>query len=240
VRNFFKTEWAKLRVMTFAEKRWYIWEYYKFHIFMIIVGAFFLGTLINSRLNPRPNDYLYIAWLGIPARHAQLTGFVDELTEKIAEDPERQVVVFTDYTFSDNFQVNQALQTRFMAMLQMGQLDMFISTREGIEGMIDVGTEDFSYIRTVDEIMEYLEEINPQMHAALIESDRIIPLTFPTEDGGRELSEIEYLVAISLYGSEFLAQHGFDYRDAYLSVVNSSRRFFAIAQALEVLLDGAL
>jgi len=216
MKNFIKTEWAKLREMNFAEKRWYVWEYYKFQIFGFFVIVFIIGSIINSRLNPRPDEYLYIGWIGISAAPFQLSDLAGELSV-IVEDTERQIVVITDYSMTENNQVNRALQTRFMALIQIGAMDAFITTREGFEGLYEEG-----FIRHVDEVINYSEVVLEERLLAI--NDEEAPPQF---------------YAISIEGSPLLEQLGIESSDAYLCVILNTQRFCAIAKALEVLIYGA-
>lgn len=231
MKAFFKREWAKLRKMSFAEKRWYLWEYYKLHFAGIILVIFLLGYLVNWRLNPPPDEYVYIAWLGVAATTTQLENLAAELSV-IVEDPERQIIQITDYSLSPNPQMNDALQARFVAFLHLGALDVFISTREAANEMAH-----FGYIRTIDEVMDYLAQINPRLDL----EDRLLLLTFDHEYTENEFfdPDAEYFIGISLAGSPVLEEFGIDSSIAYLCVIINTRRLYEIAELLEVLLYGA-
>ncbi|MCL1844070.1 MAG: hypothetical protein FWF79_09675 [Defluviitaleaceae bacterium] len=217
MKSFLKKEWAKMSEMSAAEKRWYLWEYYKLHFFAFFSIVFFIGYIINIRfINPPMRDYMYIAWVGEALPHFQLLEIGEQLSV-IVEDPERQIVSVTDYSFTDNPQVNMALQTRFMGLLQMGALDVFITTREGVYGFIEEG-----FIRTVYDVTGFLAENNPQVYNEL------------------ELFVVEpYAAAVSLENSPFMQRLGIDTSDLYLCVVVNTERFYEISKALEVLFYGA-
>ncbi|MDR0271870.1 MAG: hypothetical protein LBI27_00935 [Clostridiales bacterium] len=208
-----QTEIKKLREMNFAEKRWYIWEYYKFHIGGLIVLFFIMVSIINSILNPKPDEYLYIAWLNIPAQSWQIEELARGLSV-ITEDPERQAVTITNYSETQDTRINAALETRFNALLLMGAMDVLITTREGVEAVFEI-EEDFRFIRSLDEISQiYLTE----ERALLIEGE---------------------IFAISLEGSPLLEYYEIDSSDAYLCVIINTERFFEIAKTLEVFLNDA-
>ena len=58
LREYIRGERAKLKAMTFNEKRLYIWEYYKLHILGLIIVVGVSGAFINNVIiNPR-----FIRW----------------------------------------------------------------------------------------------------------------------------------------------------------------------------------
>ncbi|MCL2576560.1 MAG: hypothetical protein FWE27_00720 [Defluviitaleaceae bacterium] len=211
-----KKEYIKLREMNSAEKRWYIWEYYKVHIGIFIALCIFIGTFIHALLNPRPEEYLYIAWDGVPAASWQLTQLSDALS---AITPENETITVTNYTLGDNHATNNALITRFETLLMLGMMDIYITTREGA-AITNVGEQKFT--RPVDEIRNYMIEINPQIEL----HDRLYDAETP-----------DYM-SISLEGSPLLEQLGIDTSDIFLCVFVNTTRFYEIAKALEVLLSG--
>lgn len=46
-----KIEFEKLKTMSFKDKFWYIWEYYKIPIIGIIAGVFIIASLLSTMLN---------------------------------------------------------------------------------------------------------------------------------------------------------------------------------------------
>ena len=150
MKNFFKTEWGKLKELDFAGKRQYIWEYYRLHMFGIAFVAFILGSFINAWLNPSPDEYLYVAWFGPPAFHGQLDVMSDALSV-IVSDPEREIVQITNYDMGGDPQIVMAMQTRLFALLQSAAIDVFIAPREGIESFTAEGI-----LRPVDDVLHVL------------------------------------------------------------------------------------
>jgi len=229
MKNFFRTEWAKLREMNFTDKRQYIWEYYKLHIFAFALVAFFVGSLVNSLfINPPKEEYLYIAWIGIPVHPQQLEMMGYELNT-IVENPQRQHVMIADYTMTDNPQINMALNTRFFALLQIGSLDFFLTTREGVE---DLATEGF--LQPMGETMSALAYLNPSVYSQV--AQRLVTISFTPRDA--EASRTDAM-AISLAEIPFFESFYVHSENMYLSMVVNASRFEATAKALEVFFDGA-
>lgn len=218
-----RIEREKFRVMNFSEKRWYVWEYYKFHIGGFILAAFLIGSFIHAQLNPRPDDYLYVAWLGVPATIWQLGGLAEGLNS-IVEDPETQRVLITNYTLAEDHRTNVALQTRFISFLQIGKIDVLITTRAEVE----VATAE-GIIRPTDEVTYYLASRNVEFEERL----------FAVPEDPYDPEAASQFMAISLTGTSFLEEYGINTSDVYLAVIVNTQNFYAISRALEMLLYGA-
>jgi len=225
MKNFFRTEWKKIREMNASEKRWYIWEYYKLHIFGFILVSFVVGSFLNAWLNPPRDEYLHIAWLAGVIPFEYLDNISHGL-EVIVEDPERQAVIVIDYSATGNPQFDVANQTRFMAMMQIGGIDVFISSWEGVEELANE-----QLLRPIDGVMEALSASNPALFSRLYPEVRPVTFTrFPEEITVTETR------AIPLTDSGFFEEIGINTNDLFLTVVFSSTRYDAIAKTLEVLL----
>jgi len=213
IKNFFRTEWAKLREMTFREKRQYIWEYYKLHMFGFAFVAFIVGSLLNVWVfNPPRQDFLYIAWIGelIPTDRLQN---LSEALEIIVENPDRQTVTVFSYSETGNFQMDQGLRTRFSAFLHQGAIDVFMLPRHEVEGGIWQ-----EYLQPFTSVMEELLLLNPSLYARL-------NLSLSCENE----------IALSLYGAPLLEYIGIDTSDLYLAMLINAHRFYEVARALEVM-----
>jgi hypothetical protein len=222
VKTFFRTERVKLREMNFKEKRQYIWEYYKLHIFAFVLLSFLFGSLINIWfINPPKQDYLYIAWLtpGVPDEALRNAGGALSV---IVENPEREQVQIISYATTNNPQLDMALQQRFIAMLQIGSMDMFLTPRAGITELADNGLS-----RSVHEVMGYIVESNPAIYREI--SERIITITYNIDEYTQHTDDM----GISLAGAPFFDYVGIDSRELYFSVVINTQNFYRIAKALE-------
>ena len=209
IKNFFVTEWAKLREMNFTQKRQYIWEYYRLQMFIFVFVAALVVYGINTLvINPRKSEYLYVAWLGDVVAREQLLELGEGLSE-IVSDPDREAVFVVSYAATGNHQVDRHTHTRFMANLQLGTIDIFLTSRMGIEEL-----EYVNFLRPITGVLAYTS----------VAHERVV---YGAEG---------YAIAISLAGSRLLYDVGIDADNLYLAVVTTSGRERAVAQALEVLL----
>ena len=226
--NFFRTEWDKLKIMSFTEKRQYIWEYYKLHMAGIAIAVFFVGGLINTLiLNPPRQEYLYFAWVGPFVALQSLDGFMEEL-EVIVENTDRYTIRAANYgTQGQDPQVIMALQTRFVANLQFGNLDVFMMSPYDMRDFANAG-----FLMPVMPLMEAVRSHNAALYEVL--SQRLFFLTFYPDDD--EVAHEDYM-AINLDGVMFLEELGINTEDLYMGVALNAHRFDRVARALEVIFD---
>lgn len=227
IKRFFKTEIAKLQAMTFTEKRQYIWEYYKLHLFALAFLAILLGWFINHTfINPPKQDYLYIAWVGDEVLPDTL-GEIAQHLNVIVNDPDRQRVMVWSYAHTGNPQLDHAIQQRFAAMFHTGGIDALFAPYSDVEAFSSA-----AFSRGMGEVMTYVAAINPALYAQV--SSQLLSLTF-TRDTGEGPEEITDYMAVSLAGTPFFDYLNFDAADVYLMPVVTTNNFEAIAKALEAI-----
>ena len=226
--NMLKTEWAKLAQMNFTDKRQYIWEYYKLHIFAIVAITFITGSLLNTMVfNPPRQEYLYFVWLGHPVTSFTLDDFAEELGV-IVENPERYVVRASNYNMEGlDPQMIMGLQTRFFAQFQLGGLDLFMLSRDELYGFSSNG-----FVLPIMRFMDTLEDVNPALHDIM--KDRIVEITFYPDES--DLPVTDYMAA-NLRGIPFFDKLYIQTDDLYLAIVINTGRIERIIRALEVILD---
>jgi len=224
IRKFFSEEIGKLRKMDFAEKRWYIWAYYKFQMFLLALIVIVAGSFINHRwINPPMRDYVYIAWnAGLVPMEV-----LDNLGERLSiivedERQERYEAAVRSYMLTDDPQMNQALITRFHAMIQIGALDAMIMPL----GYVHAHAE-FGIIKPITDVMAYLQTIDPAIHDHIQERALFVNFNYmDTEE------YIEDYMAISLQDSPLLTELGFNTSDMYIGIIITSPRPYEMAKAL--------
>ena len=223
-----KAEWAKMQQMNFTEKRQYVWEYYKLHIFAVLFLGFMVGSLLNTWIfNPPHQEYLYFVWVGHPIAAPVLDGFADGLSV-IVENPDRFVVRATNYSLDGlDPQMAMGLQTRFMAQLQMSSLDLFMVSEEELYIFSANG-----FVLPIMQFMDELAGYSPAAYDAL--SERLVEISFYSEEDATTVTDY---MAASMRGIPFFEQFHIDTEDLYMAVIINSVRFERVARALEVILD---
>ena len=223
-----KGELEKLKEMDFTEKRQYIWEYYKLHIFGILIFGFLLFQLLNIWIfNPPQRDYIYFAWMGHFVAQHTLDTFAEEL-DVIVENKNRYAVRATNFNLEGiDPQLVTIMQTRFFAQMQARMMDVFMLTK--------VELHDLSEERLVMPIKQFFEmagSINPVLKEAMME--RLVELTYYPE--GHDEPVTDYM-AIDLSGVAFFEQFGIQTDDLFFAAVINAQRFERVARALEVIFD---
>ena len=223
-----RTEWEKLAPMNFTERRQYIWEYYKLHIFALLVLVFMAGSLMNTLIfNPPRQDFLYFVWIGPQVSPFELDDFAEDLNI-IVENPNRYVVRAANYCIQGlDPQTAMALRTRLVAQVQMRRLDVFMLTKEELYDLSSSGL-----ILPIMLFMDALEELNPITHEIM--AQRLVEITFfYMED---EYATTGYMAA-SLVDVPFFDKFDIGTDNLYLAIVINSERFERAARALEVIFD---
>jgi len=226
IRNFISTEFAKLRQMSFAEKRQYLWEYYRLHLLFTAVVVFMVGSLINVWLiNPPKRDYLYIAWQANPV-HIETLNEMAEKLNVIVYNPNRYHVSVRSYVLGHDPQVNQAIITRFHALLTVGDIHAMLTTYQGVQEAAGI-----QMIRSTEGVLDILRESNPPLYEII--SERLLTVTYITLDDEIEITDT---MAICMSGAPMLESLGIDTSDLFMGVV-APRHFNEIASALAVMFE---
>ena len=230
IKNFFSQEFAKLKEMNFTDKRQYIWEYYKLHIFFIALMIFIMGSLINTWfINPPKRDYLYISWQAGVIHREPIEGLAGRLSV-IVSDPGRYTVTVTDYTLTGEPQMDQAMITRFHALLSVGGVHALIATQHGIyEAAM------FGILRPVQEVLDIVGEHDRDIYAKLML--RLLYISFHPE-GDEELPVVSGDMAICIAGMPMVEELGIRMDDLYIGLIINSERVDELARALIVMYGG--
>jgi len=229
IRNFFKTEWAKLKPMNFTDKRQYIWEYYKLHIIVFFIALGAIAYMINTMiLNPPKRDYIYIAWQGVIIHSDPLEELGRELSV-IIEDEDRYQVTIRSYLLTGDAQMDQALITRFFAMMHVGDVHAMIGTSVSM-----INAAEDSITKSVHEVLAYVRTLDPELYEYLAPRAPIM-VFFAEDDTDTPTMDT---MAISLHGSPLLYELGIPSEDLYLGIIANSEHYYELAKALVVMFEG--
>ena len=229
LKRFLSQEWAKLKVMNFTDKRQYIWEYYRYQIFMFGLGVIVLGSLINTWfINPPKQDYLYIAWQAQLVDHSNLDE-MGERMEVILDDPGRYRVTVRCYVITgvESPEMILAISNRFSAMVTVGNLSATIISAEGIQEFAD-----FGLLRPPTEVLDILRESDTALYEEI--SGRLHTVTFTLWDD-EDAPPVTDAMAINISGAPILVDLGIDADGLYLGVISNAWNFEGIARALKVM-----
>lgn len=225
MQDFFNTEAAKLRNMTFVQKVQYIFTYYTFHIVASIAATVTIIAIIYAfAFNTPRKEYLYIAWFG----HGVSDEWLDELGQRLSVvkgDGESGPVPVTSYLPDPGDPATiRAFRYRFSIRAMGGLIDMGLASSSQVRRL---ASEDM-----LDPVHELLAEVhaqNPVLYSQL--AGRLRTITFDVF--GETRTDI---MAISLAGSPLLTDMQIAAADLYLVVIINSPNSYRVANVLELLL----
>jgi len=126
----------------------------------------------------------------------------------------------------DDPQMNQAVITRFHALLSVGEIHATITTSQGIQEAAD-----FSLIRSPAEILAIVNESNATLYEIL--TQRLLTITYMAfEEGAPDITET---MAINISDAPMFVDMGFITDDLYLALISNSEQVEQVAQALAVM-----
>jgi len=225
IKRFFSQEWAKLKEMNFTDKRQYIWEYYKAHIFMLGFAAFMIGSLINIWfINPPRQDYLYIAWQAGHVHTDRLDAMGEQLGIIIPAEGRYRVTV-QSYVLVNEPQVDEALIMRFSALITVGDLHATITSSQGILEGAELGL-----LGAPEAVLEIIREYDVDFYEYL--NERLLYLTY-TPWGEEDL--VTESMALRIGGAPMFTEMGIMSDDLYLGIIVNSRQTDGIARAIKVM-----
>ena len=200
-----------------GEKLGYFWEYYKYHLLFTVL----VGSIVIMLLLPSEREYLYIAWL-VPGTQHTVLAQTSEKLHYIVSNPNRDVVVVTNYAHSEVVGPDMTMQQRFTAMLRIGGLDLFATPRRGVVEMAEQGM-----LAPMHRVMRELYHINPQVYHEVSQHLLTISYTFEGED------ETTDIYAVGVGHTPFF--RALNQRDVYLATVFNTSKFYESAKALEAI-----
>jgi len=217
-----RMEKRKIREMPFKKKCEYIWDYYKFHIIAGILILALIGSVINSIVNPRPQNVLFIAWSTGFATDEQLTGLTSIMQYEIIEEKANESIEITLFhTMSDDPSLNSANIQRLAAMIAAGMIDVFILDSEMIDEYSSVG-----YIQPMDPVLEIIQSLNPNIHSRI--NEELIKANYTSVEG----YESEQIMGIDISNSRLLKELNFFEFEKYFSLSITAENIENTAHAL--------
>lgn len=226
IRNFFATEMAKLRKMNFTDKRQYIWEYYKLHLGLIALLSFLFGSMIwTTFIRPPMRDYIYIAWQASPQSMDQLDRLAARINPIITDEERkaRYQVSVRSYYLTGEVQMDQALVTRFHALVMVGDIHALVIPGNEVIAHLEFGT-----VKPIRTLLSELQLQCEATHALIL--DRILELEFTPPIPGAD-NETDY-VAISLANAPLLVELGIESEGIYLCMISTATTYYELAKAL--------
>lgn len=130
------TELQKMKVMSFQDKLWYIWEYYKFHIAGVLIAVLLIGVTATSIYNTTIHPGLYC--IVVNSRSSQSLNPVPleqdfhDLMGFTKKQPVYVESMFISYG-DDATEYSYASMAKISALVATKDLDILMGDQETIE-----------------------------------------------------------------------------------------------------------
>jgi hypothetical protein len=217
-----KKEIAKIWAMSFREKRWYIWEYYKLQIVGGAILLFVVGGLINTWfINPPRKEYLTLGWVDGFETEEHMTALSELLTQRLVPDTEKEYVLLTSFFTIGDPAYDQASSEKLMVMTATGTLDLLLLRKESAEAMLESGL-----ILPIDDVLARACELSPLLADATAKR-----LRYSEADNrllGIQADDCPLFTAL-----DFLPQE----EELYLCRVSTTKKIEPAAQALAMMFE---
>jgi len=210
-----RSEWEKLKELSFSDKLSYMWEYYSYYIIGVAVAIVVTISLATTCGRGTGID-LSIVWNATFASQDELDALSDAIRDEIfGEDSDKTVLTYLFFTLSDDPQTTLQNSSRIMAMLAAEMIDIFV-----------FDSETFYIYREsllpMDSIIKSIEEANPAVYERIKD----------------ELQLGEHISGIRLNDSPLLERLDFPlYDEVYLAVAMSTRNIDYVTEAIIALFE---
>ena len=207
LKNEAREEQAKLKKMSFRDKLWYIWEYYKIHMLIGCVILFFLYALGTIFYQKSFTTQLYtIVMNDRSGSEADYEGLANEFKTRMGYGKKDKVEVDSSLYISfeeSTSQLDYASLAKVTAIVASKDLDVLISDSPAVEHYASNG----AFLN--------LEEVLPADLWDMVKDD----VYMAKDENGNS-----FPAAISLDDSYFHEKTGTQMEEAYFSLINNSTR----------------
>lgn len=149
-----RTERQKMKNMSFQDKLWYIWEYYKFHIGGVIVAVILINIIATSVYNTTIHPGLYCMIINNQSAEALDTSVLEEEFHDFMGFGKKQPVyaesMFIAYGDAAT-QYSYASMAKLSTLVASKDLDIIMADRENTEHYASLdGLADLAQILPAD------------------------------------------------------------------------------------------
>lgn len=131
-----ETERQKMKEMSFQDKLWYIWEYYKFHIGGVIIAVLVLYVVASSIYNSTIHPGLYCVIVNNYSSEELNTSILEQDFHDYMNFGKKQPVYVESMFISygdDATEYSYASMAKISALVASRDLDVLITDKENID-----------------------------------------------------------------------------------------------------------
>ena len=201
-----KEELQKIKPLSFSDRLWYIWQYYKFHIAVCMGIIALICMLVTVITNAQKETVLSGIILNVEHNPVNASYLEDSYLDYLGESPKHAVVSLrTDMTIdvsgeSGDLQSSYNLQI-LSALLSAGTEDFLLCTADTIFYVQQISggiIADLSQVLSEDTFQTFENE------GLILESNQFVYL----EDGSIAITEDLFPAAIDISGTHFIEGYG--------------------------------
>lgn len=214
-----RQEAKKLKEMSWSDRFWYLWEYYKWHMVIGCMVVFFIFAIVSSIYNMTVKTKLYCVVINNPNVYEENLRALSENFASYMQFGKKEKVIAeslhlpTDGTFDE---VVMATQGKLSALIASESLDIMISD----EPVFQKYAEMTGY--------QNLETVLPEDLMDLLQ-DRLI---YAKDASGQTLP-----YAIDVTGNWLMKEMGVSTDPAYLSVIVNAHNTDTIVELLRYMFE---
>ncbi|MDR2599645.1 MAG: rhodanese-like domain-containing protein [Oscillospiraceae bacterium] len=220
-------EREKLREMNLKEKIDYIWSYFNLHIIgILIVLAVLIGFVYARYINPPPSTLFSITWYTEYPRNAEVATLRDAFIELFIDEADNSTILGVSLFYMETDpELMSANATHLMAMVAVGDIDIFILDERALNDMINN-----RFIRPIEIFIQEIEHTDPEAYEII--KDRIVFASFTGNN-----DEPKEMAAINIQDNPLFAALGLPNERLYFAVSVSAENWHYIAKTLVALFE---
>lgn len=213
-----KEQWQKFTALPPGERFWYVWEYYKVHIFLIIAVIIFLYMAIASIIEGTKSTILEGVMININYEALETDFMTTGYLESRDIGTERNLVnldtgLYINANSTGDYEL--ASLTKVTALMQLKELDFVITEEYGLDYYAPDGLfADLSAVLPED-LYQYFDE-----NGLIVYADVVTEI----DDEGNPSQYEQRPTAILLNGSYCDEQLGFLNENVYFCIVFNTQR----------------
>ena len=180
----FSKELEKLKKMSFQDKIWYLWSYYKVYLVLFLAAAAFLGVVATAFYNTTFTTRLGVAMVNNHSPNPQNADLLEEQLRRILNCGGEEA----------NAEDSYLAQTKLAALMASDALDLLIADQETIELYAQADS-----LWNLEQLLSESQSAVPEENFCLSSDSAGNPLPFSLSLEGTWLSENSYLSQDCVY-----------------------------------------
>ncbi|HKL98361.1 MAG TPA: hypothetical protein VJZ06_00475 [Mobilitalea sp.] len=134
------TEKEKLSEMSFKKKLSYLWEYYKFHAFIIIIIVIIIISVVKNIITPNIDTQLYAAVINSPIDALVLEEYEEQFEEYLDMDPiHEEAFIDSKFYFNDTSEYSVAMRQALVTYIAAEDVDIIIAPESEFADYVFLG-----------------------------------------------------------------------------------------------------